>query len=460
MKSVRKRLAINFMLIILITVIILEVFLITTIKRYYYNSVEDVLTNQIKLSSDFYSKYFSNNSLENNVLNNIDVFWKQTSAQVQIIDKNGNILMDSIGFIQSDPINDSAFKESLKGKCSKWIGKVEYSTSPVLSVSYPLKANGTIVGVLRFITSLRAVNKQIQDISVIFLSIGGIAVLISGIVSIFLSNTITEPIKELTKTAEKMASGNLKVRSSKRNDDEIGKLSDTLNYMADEILKKEQIKNEFISSVSHELRTPLTSIKGWAITLKTDELNDKNFIRDGLNIIEKESDRLTEMVEQLLDFSKFVSGKITLNKQKVQISNILYYIQNHIKPRCMKSNIHFYLNIEQHLPDISIDVNRIKQVLINLLDNSLNFTQDGGRITISAFKENEYITICVEDTGCGIAPNELDKVKEKFYKGKTSKSKNGIGLSVCDEIIKLHNGKFIIQSELNKGTTVFVKLPI
>src|SRR5690606_31743206 len=145
----------------------------------------------------------------------------------------------------------------------------------------------------------------IMNIAKILLLVGFLVVLISGIVSLFLAETIIRPLQEVTKVAEKMADGQLKVRSRKRFDDEIGKLSDTLNFMAEELIKKEQLKNDFISSISHELRTPLTSIKGWAITLNSGEV-DRNLLKDGLNIIEKESDRLSDLVEELLDFSRYV----------------------------------------------------------------------------------------------------------------------------------------------------------
>lgn len=460
MKSIKKSLSFNFMILIFITVVIFELLLINVIKQYYYYNVQDTLSNQIKLSSEFYSKYFSNSSLKENVEENVDVFWKQTSAQVQIIDEKGNILMDSIGVIPLSKVQDESFKHALKGKCEKWIGKVPYSKHQVLSVTYPLKSNNKIIGALRFITSLEPVDKEIFNISIVLLIIGIAVLLISVIISLFMSNKIIEPIQDLTKVAEKMADGNLKVRNEKRSNDEIGKLSDTLNYMAEELLKKEQLKNEFISSVSHELRTPLTSIKGWAITLNTDELEDKNLIKDGLHIIEKESERLTGMVEELLDFSKFVSGKISLNKQLTDINALLNYVKKQMNPRAERDKINFIVENNSDLPSVVLDPNRIKQVLINLIDNAFNFTNEGGVIKVTSEIENKYLVLHVEDTGCGISPEELPKIKEKFYKGKSSKSKNGIGLSICDEIINLHNGLFIISSEVNVGTKISVKLPL
>src|SRR5690606_17697140 len=148
-------------------------------------------------------------------------------------------------------------------------------------------------------------------------------ILISGVVSLFLADTIVKPLKEVTDVAQKMANGQLDIRSEKKFDDEIGKLSDTLNYMAEELIKKEQLKNDFISSISHELRTPSTSMNGWAINLKGAEVNDKELLEDGLDIIEKDSDRLSNMVEELLDFSRFVSGRITLEKQEIQLASLI-----------------------------------------------------------------------------------------------------------------------------------------
>lgn len=460
MKSIKKRLVGNFMLVILITVLILETLLINAVTRYYYANVEELLTNQVKISAEFYSRYFSNESLEDILIDNVDVFWKQTSAQVQILDLSGNILMDSLGVVPNGSLDTVDFKKALKGEQGRWIGKVSYDSSPVMAISYPLKADNKIVGIIRFVTSLAIVNNTIKNVSLILIGIGIIVIFISGIVSLLLSQSIIEPLKELTDTALKMASGNLKVRNTKKYDDEIGKLSDTLNYMAEEILKKDQLKNEFISSVSHELRTPLTSIKGWAITLNSEELDDTAIIKDGLTIIEKESDRLTSMVEELLDFSKFVSGKVTLKKEKTNLISTIEYIKIQLSPRALRDKINFNVEYEQDLPLINLDENRIKQVLINLLDNAFKFTPEGGTITFSTKFINNTLIMCIEDTGCGISKNELPKVKEKFYKGKSSKSQNGIGLSICDEIITLHNGGFLIESELTKGTKVSVILPI
>ncbi|GMG95884.1 sensor histidine kinase [Tepidimicrobium xylanilyticum] len=459
--SIKKRLVGNFMLVIIMTVLILEVFLANAVKQYYYKGLEEILSNQITLSADFYSRYFSSNSLKEIIMDDIDVFWRQTKAQVQILDSEGKVLMDSIGVSHfSDPINTLDVAKALEGNKGTWIGNVEYDNSPVMAVAYPIIVEDEIIGVLRFISTLRNINIIIGNITKVFTIVGLIAVLISGVISIFLANTIIHPLREVTEVAEKMAGGNLKIRTKKRSDDEIGKLSDTLNYMAEELIRKEQLKNDFISSISHELRTPLTSIKGWAITLKSDNTRDEELLVDGLDIIEKESDRLSNMVEELLDFSRFVSGRITLEKKKINIAESIRQVGKQFQFNAESKDIEFNINCDFKLPPIYADGNRIKQVLINLLDNAFKFTPEGGKVTLNARDNGQDLLIEVIDNGCGIGEDDLPYIKEKFYKGKSSKASSGLGLSICDEIIKLHNGTMQIESRLNEGTKVMVTIPI
>ena len=198
-----------------------------------------------------------------------------------------------------------------------------------------------------------------------------------------------------------------------------------MNYMADEITKKEKLKNDFISSVSHELRTPLTSIMGWAITLQREKFQQKEMLNDGLGIIAKESERLTRMVEELLDFSKFVSGRIKLEYENVNLTELMEHIRKQLTPRAMREKIDFTVVYPENLPDLMTDANRLKQLFINILDNALNFTAAGGSVRFRAEVGEKEYTFTITDSGCGIAAEELPMVKEKFYKGKSSHSKNG-----------------------------------
>lgn len=459
-KSIKTRLVKNFMLIIIITVCILEIVLINGIRRYYYKNVEEILSSQIEFATNFYFRYFSSTSLEDVIIDDIDIFWQHTTAQVQVLTVEGEVLMDSLGINFEDNIISPDIEKAVEQGKGVWIGNVIYDKYPVMAVAMPLENQGKIIGVIRFISSLKKTNETIYEINKILIFVGISVIIISGLVSLFLANSIVKPLKEVTQVAEKLADGQFRSRSSVKINDEIGRLSETLNYMADEILRKEQIKNDFISSVSHELRTPLTSIKGWAITLMADENVDKELLKDGLGIIETESDRLSQMVEELLDFSRFTSGRIRLEKEIFDIKQTIEMIGRQLSPRAKNNKINFVINIDENINGLIGDENRIKQVLINILDNAFKFTDEGGTVSLNAKKEIDRIVIEIIDTGVGIPEVDLPNVKEKFYKGKNSKSHSGIGLSIADEIISLHNGTFIIESEEGKGTKAIIILPL
>ncbi|MCY6370121.1 ATP-binding protein [Clostridium ganghwense] len=460
MKSIKTRLTKSYFLIILLTVVICEIFLISSVKKYFYNNTQELLSNQIKLSADFYNTYLSSTGLEENIADDIDVFWKNTHAEVQILNLSGNILMDSIGYYQSTPINSTDFKEALSGNLGTYIYESPNSKETIMAVAYPLKNQNKVEGVIRFITSLKKVDKNVYAISLFLILIGLCVTVLSSIVSIFISNKITKPIQKITIGAEKMASGELNEKIQKTSDDELGKLADTLNYMSEEILKNERLKNEFIASVSHELRTPLTSIKGWAVALSLCNPENKSEFEDGLKIIEHEADRLSLLVEELLDFSKLISGKITLKKDWIDLEEFLFYMVKQANPRSERENIKLSVVHKNKLPNIHADGNRLKQLFMNILDNSFKFTPSGGEIIITTITLENKLFISIKDTGCGIPVEDLPKVTEKFYKGKNSKSKNGIGLSICSEIVALHNGTLKVLSEENKGTEIQLMFPL
>lgn len=455
-KSIKKRVLISFILVIFLTIIVLDVLLIFAVKTYYYDNSEKVLSNQMKTAIAFYNKYFSSSTLKENIYDNVDSFWNQTDAEVQVYDKSGKILMDSIGVNDNNKYPD--VNKALYGITSRWIGDVNYCDYNVMSISMPIEVDKDIVGVLRYVISLENVDKEIHMIMYVFIGISAIGMFIGAIISLILAKSIIKPITELTDVANEMAAGNLKVRSTIREENEIGNLAETLNSMAEELLKKDELKNDFISSVSHELRTPLTAIKGWAITLD-DESTDYDTLKTGLQIIEKESDRLGNMVEELLDFSRLQRGKVIINREQADLKTFIQFLDNLMLQKANEEYKKFIITSNLICNYAYIDVNKMKQVIINILENAFKFTNKGGIIKLDFYNDEDLLKIVVEDNGCGISKEDLPRVKEKFYKGKNSKSKNGIGLSICDELIKLHNGSFFIESEEDIGTRVIVSIP-
>ncbi|WP_346936937.1 HAMP domain-containing sensor histidine kinase [Clostridium sp.] len=460
MKSIKTKISSSNIIVIVITVLIVQIMIYIAVKGYYYSNLKDTIYGQIKISSEFYNTYLSSNTVKENIFNDNDTFWSNTDCRVQIIDLEGNVIMDSLGYISKEKILTkevkSAFGGNTQGEATTY--QNANNNEKIISVAYPLSFDGEVDGVLRFSASTEGIDKSIREISFIIILLGVLVIFISSTISLFISNSIMKPLKLVCVGAEKMAKGNFNESIPNYSKDEIGSLADTLNYMSEEILKNERLKNEFISSVSHELRTPLTSIKGWAIVLESSELEDKEEVREGLKIIESEVERLTYLVEELLDFSKLISGKITLRKEILNIREFTQDILRQLEPKLLSRGIDVEFKSEEIKP-IEVDKNRMKQVLINVLDNAIKFSPNDSKIVISIMEDNKYLTISIKDHGYGISKEDLPHVKEKFYKGRNINASNGIGLSICDEIITQHEGILEIKSGLQKGTEVIIMLP-
>lgn len=459
--SIGKRLVKNFLLIIILTVVIISLFLIIGFREFYYSTVENELTSRLIVSIDSFEKFYSDRTLDDLIIEDSEMLWTNINAEVQIIDKDKYVIYDSLGALPTDQVLSVDIRSAEKGSINSYVGSNSYTKDQVMAVSGRLHNKaGEGVGYLRFVASLEDTNKQILKMSASVAGLGLIVISITTIMSLFLAKSIVNPMAKLISVAEKMADGQYKVRAELNSNDEFEQLGNTLNSMAEEIIKREQIKNDFISSISHELRTPLTSIKGWAVVLKNARDDEIELVNDGLNIIENETDRLSKMVEELLDFSRFISGRIQLEKDTINITDILNDIAKQMSPRAELNKIEFQSAIEQTKAIMVGDENRIRQLLINLIDNAIKFTSNDGFVRLGSSVLEDSIVILITDNGPGIDKDEIQHVKEKFYKGKHSKSHSGIGLSIADEIATLHQGTLEIFSEKNIGTTVKVTLPI
>ncbi|WMJ80485.1 HAMP domain-containing sensor histidine kinase [Clostridium sp. MB40-C1] len=459
MKGIKQRIYTQNSIIIVSIVIILEIIFIFSVKSYYIKSAEYQLINKAEVSSKFYNKYLINENIYEKARYMLENESRDNTFYMQFFDLNRNLIIDSNGFKSNEDIKEKDILAALNGKIETIKIKDKFTKESTMSVSVPLYHLNEISGVLRYSISISQIEKTILNIIIGALLIGGIVIGITFFFSSILADKIVYPIENLTKVAETMALGDFSKRIKKINNDEIGKLSDTLNYMAEEIQKSNAVKNEFISSISHELRTPLTAIRGWSEIINSGEINDEEEIREGLDIILSETKRLTGLVEELLDFSKLEMGKISLNLQNTNINSIVMEIYNYFKSRFKNENVKCELNIGEENFFTQVDVNRFKQVLINIIDNAIKFSDENGKIIISTFLHKENIIIKVEDNGIGIDKDDLHRVTEKFYKGKSRKSGSGIGLSICNEIVNLHGGKLVIDSAKGEGTSVTIYIP-
>ena len=235
--------------------------------------------------------------------------------------------------------------------------------------------------------------------------------------------------------------------------DEIGQLCDAINNMAAELGKTDEIKNDFISGVSHELRTPLTAIKGWAETMEN-SVNDPATVKKGTKVILSETERLNSMVENLLDFSRLQQSDLKFTKEKLDLAAEISDAVIMFTPRCKQNGIELIFDEPEDIIAVYADKSRIKQIMVNLLDNAVKYTPPGGKIQVlmESDRKRNTVSVSVVDNGQGIAPEDIDKVTQKFYKGKNSKRGSGIGLALVKEIVEAHGGTFNAQSRQGEYT--------
>jgi signal transduction histidine kinase len=271
--------------------------------------------------------------------------------------------------------------------------------------------------------------------------------------------SIVHPVNEITQKAKRIANGSYGAQIQKKYNDEIGVLVDTINEMSVKISQNEKMQAEFIASLSHELRTPLTAINGWSETLLSDEeLDDQT--RRGVKIISREAKRLTDMVMELLDFTRLQDGRFTLNVQMSDIRSAFEDTVYMYGSRLTQEGIELdYLENDDDIPEIPCDCARLRQVFLNILDNAAKHGGEGKRIVASMTYEEENVVVRIRDFGPGIPEEELPHVKKKFYKGNTKVRGTGIGLAVCDEIVEMHGGTLDITNAPGGGTMVTVSLP-
>ena len=273
---------------------------------------------------------------------------------------------------------------------------------------------------------------------------------------------IVVPLGQVERIAASIARGELDVRLPVTGDerDEVDRLRGTINQMAEGLEETEKMKNEFISSVSHELRTPLTSIRGWVETLRTlDDPTDENY-RKGLEIINNETARLYNMVEELLDFSRLQNGRLKMECRPLDLVAELTDAVLFCEARIQREGLLLaYAEPEEMIP-VYADPDRLRQVFINILDNAIKYSAPGGRITIKIWQGEYKAFIEIIDQGRGIPPEDLENVKTKFYKGSNSVRGSGIGLALVDSIMTALDGTMDLKSTLGRGTVVTLGLPI
>lgn len=459
MNSITKRWIKGSLLIILVLLMLASGFMLLTFRNSYYSAAQTALSNRITTLNGTLnaSGRMTDSEKENLLFRLTSDFAEKDKFELMLLGEKGQVVATSSGFTPASRQNIEDFEQAIASAEELHINTyTSQMNEKIMSATFLLEDPARDVHAVRITTSLEKIDQEIAVIFA-FIIMAAIAIIAFSIMSgTFFIRSIVMPIHSIKDTADKIAQGEFNVRIDNKYDDEIGQLCTSINHMASELGRSDELKNEFISSVSHELRTPLTAIKGWAETMHT--TNDVDTLQKGTEVILQETDRLYAMVENLLDFSRLQNANFSMSKEKLDLVAEVYDAVIMYMPQAEKHNIKIDFEEPEIFIPIMADKSRIRQVMVNLLDNALKYSDDNSviEVKITQNKLQHTATVEVKDYGKGIHPDDINKVKQKFYKGKGSKRGSGIGLALVSEIVQLHGGKFEIESEYGKYTSMQV----
>ena len=457
------------LLMTVLLVLLVEGMFLYSCTRSYYNSVQQTMyrrfssiSGQLKMyTGDTAQKASASRSVA--LRRRVEQFSDKDKYEFMLLDSYGSVIASSSGTDAEGILTSADFEQAQE--TGDGMGVAIYRTDSsemVMAVCCLVPYAAEDVAAMRLVTSLTLVQNQLKNVFlvsiVVVITILGFTVA-SGL---YFVRSIVVPLGQVERTAASIARGELDVRLPVTGDarDEVDRLRGTINRMAEGLEETEKMKNEFISSVSHELRTPLTSIRGWVETLRTlDDPEDENY-RKGLEIINNETARLYNMVEELLDFSRLQNGRLKMSCHPLDLVAELTDAVLFCEARIQREGLLLSYSEPEEMIPVYADPNRLRQVFINILDNAIKYSAPGGRITVKIWQGEYKAFIEIIDQGRGIPPEDLENVKTKFYKGSNSVRGSGIGLALVDSIMTALDGTLDLKSTLGRGTVVTLGLPI
>lgn len=463
--GITRRWIMNTLSVIVLILVIVNVCASVALKNYYYEMAENTIDSKVQKPAvqTFFKNYIDSDSdlFEDGAREFVESFGYSYLMDVWVIGNAGDVIVSSAGFSVDDStiIQDFETAKTAENGIGTWTGRNSQGEKILAKAFTVTNSDGSVAGAVRLIVSLQDLDRQHIVYSVFIMILCLMALALVAVSGLFFVRSIVRPVGQINETAKLIAKGDFNARvESGNSNDEISELCDTVNYMSEEIARSDRVKNDFISTVSHELRTPLTAIKGWAETIR--DIGDPEMTAKGIDVIISESDRLYNIVEDLLDFSKMQSGRMVKRAEPVDVILELDSAVEVFRDRAKREGITLIYSIPDITAPMSADRNLIKQVFANILDNAFKYTESGGRVAIFAERADGNLVVSIADTGCGISKEDLPHITEKFYKANVSVRGSGIGLAVVDEIIKLHDGKLDIASTQGKGTVVTIFLPV
>ncbi|MBN2075980.1 MAG: HAMP domain-containing protein [Dehalococcoidales bacterium] len=396
----------------------------------------------LRMQSELTRIYFINRDWEG-IQPIIEQWSNLYEQQIVLTDSEGIVVADSQGRLSGEYEPDSPGR--------------------VISFPFQREGFGTLYIIPRSSSELSLESFQLlfKSIGRYFLWGGLIAIIIALILTYFFSRRILSPVRALTQAANRLGSGDFTQRVDVNGNTELDQLGTTFNTMADNLGRAEELRKNMVADIAHELRNPLANIKGY-LEAAHDGLIQTN--QDTIRKLDEEATLLTRLVDDLQELSLAEAGELKLEREPGEIGKIIETTAQMMQTKALQKEVNLEFTSADNLPEITIDVHRISQVLHNLIENAITATPSGGTISISAQQVDEYIEVSVIDNGEGIPADDLDNIFERLYRIDKSRARatggSGLGLTIAKRLVEAHGGQIKVESEQGKGSNFSFTVPI
>lgn len=480
-RSLRFKLTLWYVLILGILLISFSSFLYLSLSKSLHQDVDNKLRSLaelIALESISPGSKFSFGIMDQTLESSMDL--KPIGKFIQVLDESGRIgrKSENLRNVQL-PISLNALKNASKGLFTYETKRV-FGDAPLRILTFPIVEHNQITKIIQVASSLEEVEDALNTLLIILIIAVPLTLMIASLGGQFLASKALKPVDRITQTAREITSQNLNKRiEPPKVKDEISRLIETFNDMISRLDQSFRQVKQFTADASHELKTPLTILKGEVEVA----LRKERSLQDYEQVLKsnlEEINRMSQIVEDLLLLSKAEMGEIKLNHERINLTEILNEVVGQMSLLAQSKNIN--IGTSNHDEEIHMigDGLRIRELFLNLIENGIKYTEEGGSLLITLVKESpdgqkkvaipvekdgeEYAKIIFKDTGIGISKEDLPKIFNRFYRVDKARSReaggSGLGLSICKWIVEAHKGEISVESELGKGSTFIVKLPL
>jgi len=452
----------TYFVIIMVTLSLMSIYILGVLEDKLYDNEKVNMFTKANIIAGTVSSYFEEDS-PNRTEKDISQFLTGTNIRAIVVNNAFKVVYDSNSELTDKIYVRDIINTASNGEQAHKIYENELGDN-MLSVAVPIKDSGTTVGVIYLITTIESIDKTISYISVNLLTVSALISILVGMLSLGMSFIVTSPLDEFIAVAKEISKGNFDKKVKVKGHNEFAQMAETLNYMTSELADLEEKRHKFVSDVSHELKTPLATIKLICDSIVATPDPDEEMLKEFLNDLSNEVDRLTRIVERLLALTKLNAGNATPKLVSVDMAAMLHAIVRNLTPKANEKGIVLYSDYTDEIQQaIMLDYDKIWEAIYNIIDNAIKYSPQNGFVKVSLLKDGKEAVIKVEDNGPGIPDSEKERIFERFYRLDDSRARDtggtGLGLAIAKEAVLMHGGTITVSSEGEMGSIFSIYLP-